>query len=275
MVTPQRLSTLTPFAVGGGLWLASWAVAHQDCPALSVQRLAAAVSGGLLVWFFAFFLQQLTPGTHTRSRLVYSWMALALSPVFVKAGTGCEAYLPHLLLALLCLWALVKILDRPRQPVWWALGVLSAGALVCHGGLRPWAVTHLFQAGFGAAGQLWGFALPNWCCVVVFPLMHPGFCLLLPGLFLLFKKTDLHLSSKKALLAALVCSMLAISGLAQPKLPDLLPAYAIGLLLLFPAWDRFFSYGFYFFPRLAWGILILLGVLQFVFLMANMAYQQV
>lgn len=104
--------------------------------------------------------------------------------------------------------------------------------------------------------------------------MHPGFCLLLPGLFLLFKKTDLRLSSKKVLLGLLFCSMIATGGLAQPQLADLLPAYAIGLLLLFPAWDRFFSYGFYFFPRLAWGILILLGILQFVFLMVNVAYQQ-
>lgn len=275
MMTPQRLSILIPFAVGSGLWLASWAIAHPTCSALSIQRLVAVVSGGLSVWFFAYFLQQLTPGTHTRSRLVYSTMAFAFSPVFINAGAGCGAHLPYLLLVLLFLWAIVKILDRPRQPVWWALGILTTGALVYYGGMRPWTMTHLFQPGFGTAGQLWGWALPNWCCVVVFPLMHPGFCILLPGLFLLFKKTDLHLSSKKVLLGLLFCSMIATGGLAQPQLADLLPAYAIGLLLLFPAWDRFFSYGFYFFPRLAWGILILLGILQFVFLMVNMAYQQV
>ncbi|GAB4498078.1 MAG: hypothetical protein OHK0019_32820 [Saprospiraceae bacterium] len=42
----------------------------------------------------------------------------------------------------------------------------------------------------------------------------------------------------------------------------LLPAYIVLLLFLFPAWDRVFSYGFYFFKKLTWTIFGLVFLVQ-------------
>ena len=273
MMTPLRLSILLPFVVAALLWLAGFVAVDGACTAVSVRRLATVAASGLSVWLFIRFLQVLTPGTRVGSRFTYTAMLFALSPVFIKTGAICGLQSTYLLAVLLFLFAAVKTLDRPRLLVWWGLGVLSAGVFVCCGldagigqVLRSWSLHNLFRSGFGEASQVLGFSLPNGCCVLIFPLMHPGFCLLLPGLFLLSKKTDLHLPSKKLLFWSLIAYLIAVGGLPQPLLSALLPAYGLWLLLLFPSWDRFFCYGFYFFPRLAWVLLILLGVLQFVFL---------
>lgn len=277
MMTPLRLINLLPFVVAGGLWLAGFWGANSACPPVSMQRLAVAAAGGFSVWLFARFLQVLTPGTHTASRLVYATLLLALSPVFGRTGAGCDGQLPCLLLVLLFLLAATKTLDHPRLLVWWGFGGLCVWGIAYYGAapglaadvfssLSSWSWSNLFRPGFGNASEVMGFALPNGFCVLFYPLMHPGFCLLLPGLFLLFKKTDLHLPSKKLLWWSLVCCLLAVGGLPQARLSNLLPAYLLWLLLFFPAWDRFFSYGFYFFPRLAWGLLLLLGFFQFIFL---------
>jgi hypothetical protein len=107
------------------------------------------------------------------------------------------------------------------------------------------------------------YLLPN-IGYLLFPLCHPGFCLLLPGLLLLAKKTDVVLPSKKVLIACLACYLLLLGGLPHQNLRFLLPAYSILLLLFFPAWDRMFAYGFYFFKRLTWAILAAVLVVQII-----------
>ncbi|MBK8427287.1 MAG: hypothetical protein IPL27_15485 [Lewinellaceae bacterium] len=70
------------------------------------------------------------------------------------------------------------------------------------------------------------------------------------------------LPSKKVLIASLACYLLLLGGLPHQNLRFLLPAYALLLLLFFPAWDRMFAYGFYFFKRLTWSILALVLAVQ-------------
>jgi hypothetical protein len=102
--------------------------------------------------------------------------------------------------------------------------------------------------------------------LILSPILHPGFCLLLPVLFALSKKTDWVLSSKRLLIGSLVIYLLGISGLPEIGADHLLPAYLLVLLLLFPAWDRFVSYGRFFFPRLALFLLSILALCQVVFM---------
>jgi hypothetical protein len=128
---------------------------------------------------------------------------------------------------------------------------------------RHWSLWYFFQNTFITENGTSHYTLPN-ILYVFFPLAHPGFCLLLPGLLLLSKKTDIVLPSKKVLIACLVCYLLLLGGLPHQNLRFLLPAYAILLLLFFPAWDRMFAYGFYFFKRLTWSILALVLAVQII-----------
>jgi len=123
-----------------------------------------------------------------------------------------------------------------------------------HSLLQGWSFWHYLRASFSDANGTVSYALPN-ILYLLFPLAHPAFCLPLPGLFLLAKKTDLHLVSKKVLAACLVLYLLFLGGIPHQNLRYLLPAYAVLLLLLFPAWDRMFAYGLYFFKRLTYAII--------------------
>lgn len=124
-----------------------------------------------------------------------------------------------------------------------------------HSMLEGWSGWHLFQRTFsdGSNGTV-TYWLPN-LVYLLFPLAHPGFCLALPGLWLLGKRTDVALTSKKILLVCLLPYLLLIGGIPHQNLRFLLPVYAVVLLLFFPAWDRMYCYGFYFFKRLTWSVL--------------------
>jgi hypothetical protein len=162
----------------------------------------------------------------------------------------------------------------------WAVGALVAGAVALlphfwlksggaenplgHSMFAQWSFLNVFKSTFYNQNGLADYTLPNG--IFVFSLLaHPSFCLLLPGLFLLFKKTDLALPAKKILLASLLAYLVLLVGIQHQNPRHLLPAYALLLLLLFPAWDRFFSYGFYFFKRLTWCVLGLLLACQIFF----------
>jgi hypothetical protein len=109
-----------------------------------------------------------------------------------------------------------------------------------------WFARHTAE---GAAG-----VRPN-ALFVLFLLFHPAFCILMPALLLLWKRTDWRRPLRQWLLTALAAYLLFLSGLPGQKLRDLLPAYGLLLLLLFQSWDRFQSYGEFFLPRLTYGIL--------------------
>lgn len=246
------------------------------------------VAAVLTLLGFEFALRALSPGVYARSRYTYVFVTLALSPAFWAAlwafpallcavglmlwaiaffaramDTGWRMWvLAFALTALLATWlspllalvcaplALVLLAEHPR----WRLGataLLVAGAVGWvwgragvvsspEGGLAVWSLRYFFikPSETPNAALLWQ------------PLVHPFFCLPLPALLLLFKKTDVGLYTRRALVFSLAALMLYFSGLHALTSVRLLPAYALLLLLLFPAWDRFFAYGGYFFPRL-------------------------
>ena len=172
--------------------------------------------------------------------LLMLWRRRNWAAIFLMAGAGLLALTPHF-------WV--------KDGVEWQFLHHSMGG--------KWSVEHFFQRSFTNENGTVHYLVPN-ILYLLFPLAHPGFCLLLPGLLLLSKKTDVVLQSKKVLIASLLCYLLLLGGLPHQNLRFLLPAYALLLLLFFPAWDRMFAYGFYFFKRLTWSILALLLLVQVV-----------
>lgn len=198
--------------------------------------------------------------------------------VLFSALFSVSIFLQPVQAALLALPALALLLELWRRRQWAGLGasvgiflVLTwvlhtwmssfSGAL----GWQDWSVLHLFKNTFEHAAGARSYALPN-MAYLLYPLAHPFFCLTLPALFFLFKKTDVHLYSKRVLALSLLLYLAFLGGLPQQDLSSLLPAYAVLLLLFFPAWDRFFAYGLYFFPRLAYALLGLTAFCQIFFL---------
>ncbi|MDX1911805.1 MAG: glycosyltransferase family 39 protein [Saprospiraceae bacterium] len=132
-----------------------------------------------------------------------------------------------------------------------------------HSLMQDWSLANLWAKTFHNASGTIRYALPN-ILYLLYPLAHPAFCLALPGLFFLFKRTDLVLSSKRLLAACSLSYLLLLGGLPHQNLRYLLPAYVLLLLLLFPAWDRLYCYGFLFFPRLTrWVLGVTLAVQVF------------
>lgn len=148
-------------------------------------------------------------------------------------------------------------------PLWWLKAGAPASPLA-HSLLQDWSVLNLFKKTFSQASGTVSYTVPN-VMYLFFPVVHPGFCLVLPGLFLLFKKTDVHLYAKRLLALSLLVFLLFLGGLSHQNLRYLLPAYALVLLLLFPAWDRFFAYGMYFFKRLTYALIGIALLCQLVF----------
>ncbi|MCB9316807.1 MAG: glycosyltransferase family 39 protein [Lewinellaceae bacterium] len=148
-------------------------------------------------------------------------------------------------------------------PLWWLKAGAPASPLE-HSLLQDWSVLNLFKKTFSQASGTVSYTVPN-LVYLLFPVMHPGFCLVLPGLFLLFKKTDVHLYAKRLLALSLLVFLLFLGGLSHQNMRYLLPAYALVLLLVFPAWDRFFAYGMYFFRRLTYALVGIALVCQLAF----------
>src|SRR5262249_31927348 len=147
------------------------------------------------------------------------WLALAFL-------VGCLSLLPHVLLKM-------KVADTPLD----------------HSLLQDWSPANLFHSRFSTVNGTVDYGWPH-LLYILFPLAHPSFLLPLPLLFLMAKRTDFMLPAKRVLLVCLAVYLLFLGGVAHQNLRYLLPAYALLLLLLFPAWDRFVSYGFYFFKKI-------------------------
>jgi hypothetical protein len=192
------------------------------------------------------------------------------------SGSAALALQPVLWPAVVCLalglgWSLRRT-DRGRG--WWvlvALAMVISGVVVWKVGLgaaarlQAWSPANWFatSAADGAAGP-WPNAL-----FAFFPFFYPAFCLLLPLLLLLWKRTDWQRPLRRGLLTAVAAYLLFLSGLPGQRLADLLPAYILLLLSLFQSWDRLQSYGEFFLPRLTYAILaaaILVQVAANVFL---------
>ena len=238
---------------------------------------------------FEVALRALLPGVHVHSRYLYAGLTLACSPAFWALAKQAPVSLGALGAMLFAVaffaramdsghsrWALafwmvglgavglwralafvlaplgvVLLLEYPRWRL--AFVALTASAVIissafCSTGVAAfdrtapldWSVHYFWvkPEGLPNAALLWR------------PLGHPFFCLPLPALLLLFKKTDVGLYHRRALVFCLLAFTLYFSGLHSFSPAQLLPAYVLVLLLFSPAWDRFFAYGSYFFPRL-------------------------
>lgn len=142
-----------------------------------------------------------------------------------------------------------------RQPLQGHWGGSSLGT--------HWSFQHFLMRDMSGPSGSSHYFLPN-IAYILSPLLHIGFCVLLPALFFLFRKTDLYLPEKKAILAGVILYLLLLGGLPVQSIRYLLPVWTTGLLLLFPAWDRFVCYGFYFTRKYTTLILSLIVLTQLV-----------
>lgn len=256
------------------------------------------------LWFFERVLQLLAPGSRIGSRWVFTLLALAFAPAFVRAGLAASGELVALMLLTGAWYFSLQTQEEQRliyplaagammalsaffgtglvlmvAPLWfWTgfavparrrlatllmllLGVAGAmlalywgnagenTSLIDRIGLADWSPGNLFRRSFEQEGGPSAYFLPNLVyALTVF--CHPGLGLGMVGLYFLFKKTDLLLGPKRLLASSIAAYLFFMAGLPEQNLSFLLPGYLLLLWLLFPAWDRFYCYGFLFFPRL-------------------------
>ncbi len=143
--------------------------------------------------------------------------------------------------------------------LWIKQGALFAAA--SHSFVSSWSIKYFWLRNLETPSGLVHHFLPN-ILFVLSPLAHLAFCLPISGLFFLWRKTDLYLRTQKTMLACIGLYLLFLAGLPHQNLRYLLPAYMLFLLLVFPAWDRMVSYGFYFFKRISWSILAVVALCQ-------------
>jgi hypothetical protein len=121
--------------------------------------------------------------------------------------------------------------------------------------MSDWTPLNALRRTFSTIDGHLFYTLPNgvWLLSVS---CHPGLFLFCPGLFFLFKRTDLMLPIRHVLLACMLGYAVVIVAYPMQNLRFLLPLWAMFLLMLFPAFDRFASYGFYFFAKFTRLLLI-------------------
>jgi hypothetical protein len=147
--------------------------------------------------------------------------------------------------------------------------LLFMTAVILSGGRLRELIDSWDLVNFTGVGQLpAGTDVPPGWLYIMYPLAHPWFCVLLPGLLLLFRKTDLVNPARRMLLGGAVFYLLVLGGLRGREMFPLLPVYIILLVSIFPSWDRVYCYGLYFFRKTVWltiGILILTQVAMIVY----------
>jgi hypothetical protein len=156
-------------------------------------------------------------------------------------------------------------------PHFWLKEGVSHG-LMGHSLLHDWSLLNAFQRNFTTVSGTIHYPFPNAVFASVYPLVSPGFVPLLPLLFFLYFRTDLLLPAKRLLLVCLVAETLFLMGLPSQNARYLMPGFVTVLLLLFPAWDRFFAYGFYFLKhqwmRLILGAVVIAQVITMYYVLA-------
>lgn len=209
------------------------------------------------------------------------WVALFAGLASITRLTAAAFLLPFVA-------AIGLHLLRRRQYAWLLLAILAGlsalaphfyfGAfeskdmnVLGHTTLQGWSLTNVFSRSFSDANGSIHYFLPN-ILHVLSPLGHPFFCLPVALFFLLFKKTDFHHPSQRILLACTACLLLFIAGLPCQNLRYLMPAYLILILFLYPAWDRFYAYGFYFFKNLTGALIVVIALIQVVCIAGILAH---
>ncbi|MBK9338417.1 MAG: hypothetical protein IPM98_18525 [Lewinellaceae bacterium] len=262
----SNLRVLSPGAYAQSRWtFGILLLALSPCflwAVLVTEPVVAGLACALAALFFGMRILELERGRDAAAFAVFAALAISVC---------------YFLWALLVLPAVAVLLELRRRQQW---GWLLAGSLLFVAVLWPafgrwadfsgsnpwqhWSLMHFFRSTFVLGDSTVSYTLPN-LAYLFYPLVHPFFCLTLSALFLLFKKTDVHLYAKRVLALSLLIYLVFLGGLPRQDMSNLLPAYSVLLLLFFPAWDRFFAYGLYFFPRLAYALMGLTVVCQVVF----------
>jgi len=206
----------------------------------------------IIVYCFARLLEVLGHGTPRRSKRLMLLLGLCASPVFLYSivFSGRVLVVTAILLAAL-LWVF-RHWERPLRPGdHLKLGGTTAGTVLLMG---------IMPEGF--RGMVPALTSYSWDDILYLfsPLMHPWFLLPLPLIFWLFRRTDVYRAPQRVLLLLVVVSSLLAAGIEPRTHEALLPAFCCLLLLFFPTWDRFISYGFYF-AKEKWMYPILGGLL--------------
>ena len=207
---------------------------------------------GIILYCFARLLEVLGHGTPQRSKRLMLLLGLCASPVFLYSivFSGRALVVTAIVLAML-LW-IFRHWERQLRPAdHLTLAGTAAGAVLLMG---------MMPEGF--VGLLPALPSYSWDDILYLfsPLMHPWFLLPLPLIFWLFRRTDVYRAPQRVLLMAAVGSAMLAAGIEPRTHSALLPAFSCVLLLLFPTWDRFISYGFYF-AKEKWMYPILGGLL--------------
>jgi hypothetical protein len=216
--------------------------------AFVINLLPAAV----ILYSFARLLEVLGHGTPRRSKRLMLLLGLCASPVFLYSivYSGRVLVVTAILLAILR-W-IFRHWEQPLRPGdHLKLGGATAGSVLLLG-IMPEGFAGLFPA---LPSYSWDDIL-----YLFSPLMHPWFLLPLPLIFWLFRRTDVYRAPQRVLLLLVIGTSLLAAGIEPRTHQALLPAFCCLLLLLFPTWDRFISYGFYF-AKEKWMYPILGGLL--------------
>lgn len=265
------LSLLSPGTTARSRWVFAFGGLGLAPYFLRAAQTAMSDTLGLLFGLTAlFFVLRLVERERSRSAAL-GFAVFAAMAITTRYALAALLFLPALALTLELwrmrrfgdLFALAIAFCLASLPFWWLKSGAPASPLA-HSLLSDWSLLNLFKKTFSQASGSISYSLPN-LVYLFFPLLHPGFCLSLPALYFLSKKTDIRLYSKRLLLLSLICYLLFLGGLPHQNLRYLLPAYAVLLLLFFPAWDRFFAYGLYFFKRLTYALLGLTLAFQLAF----------
>jgi hypothetical protein len=256
---------------------------------------------GITIFFFIRCIQFLSPGAKQHSRLLFAGL-LASAPIFsfsvflhntlvtalcllfIVIGLSVKSIerkdtvsaifatiisfmlfllVPSLLLLLTPLllnafWTLR--LKKPKVIVIVALLIIALFALesmVLY--TSGWSLNHYRSTGNSFAN----YPIPN-ALFTLLVLINPLFLITLPLLGLLAKRTDLYLPEKRALLIGIILYTIWLNGLPNLELILMLPLWTTILLLAFPAWDRFVTYGLYFTRKITITVLSVLFAIQIV-----------
>lgn len=225
--------------------------------------LTAALSGVPALLIFEGCLRRLATGTRWQSRFAFTGLLLGGSPSFV--GWLARDLLEILSLTgwLTVLWAMLVVWEhghlRHLSPKF--LIELAAAALMLMAGWSlvgadaQWSPVNWVSRGIACVSGEGVYYLPNFPGVVL-TLVHPVFFLPLLLLSPLMRRTDFMRIEQQRLMVMILLTAATISGSAILKLSDFMPVYVLILLLIFPAFDRFYAYGFYFLKK-KWMALML------------------
>ncbi len=239
----------------------------------------AALSGFGVLMLFERCLSLLAVGTRWASRYVFTVLLLGATPVFAGWLARDAWQSVALMLWVFGIWVVLWQRNNSRlrrmvsQPVILILSglLLLAGWRLVGPGWRseaPWSPANWFSGGIVSVNGeevYFIYNLPG----VLLVLVHPVFFLPLLLLSPLLRRTDFMRIEHRWLMGYVLLMALLLSASERITLIDFLPVYVLMLLLVFPAFDRFFAYGFYFLKK-KWmiPILAICGSIQLISILA-------